>query len=123
MIRSLIRRARRALASLSSQGILASTRACCAACARDEICTLYDAQPDFLGAATFHAADLVHARRHGALSIAFASGAGEDEEDAEVGRLVIAALRSEGLEVAWDGTAEGRIEVRLPREEVPHATR
>ena len=121
MSRALIRTARRALKGLRTQGILASTSACCATCARDEICVLYDAQPEFIGAATFHAADRVHARRYGVLPISFASGAGEDEEDAEIGRMVLNALRAEGLEAAWDGTAEGRIDAYLPGEEVFHA--
>jgi hypothetical protein len=66
----------------------------------------------YIGYCFFHSQDIDRALDGEGLMLAFGHLDSEDPQDGiAVGRTICDALRKEGFEVEWDGTAEQRINV------------
>ncbi|BCY06781.1 hypothetical protein [Actinoplanes sp. L3-i22] len=100
-----------AFRALDAAGIVAREEfACCRNCGVTEI---RDEASTGRGYAFYHLQDAEGAARGEGLHIAFGPFAGSASASEEIGAEVAAALRAEGLDVSWDGSAGRRISVRM----------
>ncbi|MEV0371611.1 hypothetical protein AB0I10_17570 [Streptomyces sp. NPDC050636] len=103
-------RVARAFAALDAQGLTARMNfSCCSGCGLAEIHG-ERAEAD-RGFAFFHYQDTEAAAEGHGLSVRYGSYASSDEEWADVGRTVAAALTEAGLPVQWNGDPDKVIEV------------
>lgn len=99
-----------AFRDLSADGIVARENfACCRNCGTTEIWD--EAGPEDHGFVFYHMQDTESAAAGGGLYLSYGSRTGERGDTEAIGHVVVATLRSHGLETDWNGSAESRIAV------------
>ncbi len=107
-----------AFAVLESVGIVARQNfACCQTCGHaeihDEMKNAEHAGREIDGYVFYHAQDTDAVCSEGTLHLAFGARSGSVDDASEIARIAVQALRAQGLEVRWRGTAASRLRLRL----------
>ncbi|MGY0232914.1 DUF6891 domain-containing protein [Longispora urticae] len=103
-----------AFAALDAAGVVARAHfTCCGTCANAEIGAELAGHPAPRGFVYHHVQDTDHAVAGGGLMLGYGSVADGEEAVTAIGDEVVAALRAQGFEPKWNGSAQTRIEVPM----------